>query len=166
MHSPQGRAGVSDMTLNHRLAERAVVQAPHGRRSHRWWREVGSTPRSTNSSRRPGHLSGWGSGVLRRVRGPASDPWLTRRWSFDIVYLQSISATDLNRELMTTGASDLHARCVPHDALPRPSHGDADDRGPGAVDGLRDRALVGGREACGPADSLMGYSAAVVRRHE
>ena len=48
---------------------------------------------------------------------------------------------------MTTGPGDLHARCVGCDALPQPSHGDADDRAPGAVDGPGDRAFVGRRQA-------------------
>jgi hypothetical protein len=48
---------------------------------------------------------------------------------------------------MTIGPGDLHARCVGCDALPQPSHGDADDRAPGAVDGPGNRALVGRRQA-------------------
>ena len=48
---------------------------------------------------------------------------------------------------MTTGPGELHARSVRCDALRQPSHGDADDRAPGAVDGPRDRALVGRRQA-------------------
>jgi hypothetical protein len=48
---------------------------------------------------------------------------------------------------MTTGPGELHARSVRCDALRQPSHGDADDRAPGAVGGLGDRALVGRRQA-------------------
>ena len=48
---------------------------------------------------------------------------------------------------MTTGPGELHAHCVGCDSVPQPSHRDADDRAPGAVDGLRDRALVGRRQA-------------------
>ena len=48
---------------------------------------------------------------------------------------------------MITGPGELHARCVRCDALPQPSHGDADDRAPGAFDGPGDRALVGRRQA-------------------
>ena len=61
--------------------------------------------------------------------------------------LQPISATDLNEALMTTGPGELHAHSVGCDALPQASQGDADDRAPGAVDGPRDRALVGRRQA-------------------
>jgi hypothetical protein len=45
----------------------AAVPAPHRRRPHRWWREVGSTPRSTSSSRRPGHLGAGPPALLRRM---------------------------------------------------------------------------------------------------
>ena len=62
-------------------------------------------------------------------------------------FLQPISATDLSGEFMTSGSGDLHARCVGCDALPQPSHGDAYDRSPGAVEGRGDRALVGRRQA-------------------
>ena len=49
---------------------------------------------------------------------------------------------------MTTGPGELHAHSVVGcDALPQASQGDADDRAPGAVDGLRDRALVGRRQS-------------------
>ena len=48
---------------------------------------------------------------------------------------------------MTTGPGELHAHSVGCDALLQASQGDADDRAPGAVDGLRDRALVGRRQA-------------------
>ena len=48
---------------------------------------------------------------------------------------------------MITGPGELHARCVRCDALPQPSHGDADDRAAGAVDGSGDRALVGRRQS-------------------
>ena len=48
---------------------------------------------------------------------------------------------------MITGPGELHARCVRCDALPQPSHGDADNRAAGAVDGTGDRALVGRRQA-------------------
>jgi hypothetical protein len=48
---------------------------------------------------------------------------------------------------MTTGPGDLSARCVRCDALPQPSHGDADGRALGVVDGSGDRALVGRRQA-------------------
>ena len=49
---------------------------------------------------------------------------------------------------MTTGPGELHAHSVVGcDALPQASQGDADDRTPGAVDGPRDRALVGRRQA-------------------
>jgi hypothetical protein len=76
-----------------------------------------------------------------------ADPWLTRRWSFGSFSLQPISATDLRWEFMNTGPGDLHARCVRCEARPQPSHGDADGRAPGAVDGPGDRALVGRRQA-------------------
>ena len=84
---------------------------------------------------------------MGRVCGPASDPWLTRRWSFGNFSLQPISAIDLGQEFMNTGPGDLHARCVRCEARPQPSHGDADGRAPGAVDGPGDRALVGRRQA-------------------
>jgi hypothetical protein len=48
---------------------------------------------------------------------------------------------------MITGSSGLHARCVRRRALSQPSHGDADDRAPAAVDGPGDRAPVERREA-------------------
>jgi len=48
---------------------------------------------------------------------------------------------------MTSGPGELHARSVRCDALRQPSHGDADGRAPGAVDGPGDRALVGRRQA-------------------
>ena len=48
---------------------------------------------------------------------------------------------------MTTGLGELHARSVRCDALRQPSHGDADDRAPGAFDGPGDRALVGRRQS-------------------
>ena len=48
---------------------------------------------------------------------------------------------------MTTGPGELHPRSVRCDALRQPSHGDADGRAPGAVDGPGDRALVGRRQA-------------------
>ena len=48
---------------------------------------------------------------------------------------------------MTTGLGDLHARCVPRDSLLQPLHGDGDDRGPGAVDGPGNGALVRRRQA-------------------
>jgi hypothetical protein len=44
---------------------------------------------------------------------------------------------------MTTGPGELHAHCVGC----KPSHGDADERAPSAVDGPGDRALVGRRQA-------------------
>ena len=47
---------------------------------------------------------------------------------------------------MTTGPGELHAHSVGCDGLPQPSHGDADDRAPGAFDGPGDRALVGRRQ--------------------
>lgn len=48
---------------------------------------------------------------------------------------------------MTTGPGDPRARCASCDALLQPSHEDADDRAPGAVEGPADRALVGRRQA-------------------
>jgi hypothetical protein len=48
---------------------------------------------------------------------------------------------------MTTGPAELHACSVRCDALRQLSHGDADDRAPGAFDGPGDRALVGRRQA-------------------
>ena len=64
---------------------------------------------------------------------------------------------------MTTGPGELHARSVRCDALRQPSHGDADGRAPGAVDGPGDRASVGGRQALWAselADGILGRSGA------
>jgi hypothetical protein len=49
--------------------------------------------------------------------------------------------------VMITGPGDLRARYERRDALPQPSHGDADDRASGAVNGPVDRALAGRRQA-------------------
>ena len=48
---------------------------------------------------------------------------------------------------MTVGLGELDARSVRCDAMSQPSHGDADERAAGAVDGPGDRALVGRRQA-------------------
>jgi hypothetical protein len=54
---------------------------------------------------------------------------------------------------MITGLGGPTARCVRRGALFRPSHGDADNRAPGAVDGPGDRAL-NGRRLASRADGL------------
>jgi hypothetical protein len=64
---------------------------------------------------------------------------------------------------MTTGPGDWHARGLRCDALAQPSHGDADNRAPGAVDGPSGRALVGRRQALRAselADGMLGRSGA------
>ncbi len=64
---------------------------------------------------------------------------------------------------MTTGPGDLHACCVPRDALLQLSYGDADDRALGVVDGSGDRAFVGRRQALRAselADGILGRSGA------
>ena len=64
---------------------------------------------------------------------------------------------------MITGPGGLHARCVGCGALPQPSHGDANDRAPGAVDGSGDRALGGRRHtprASGSAGQMLSSSGA------
>ena len=48
---------------------------------------------------------------------------------------------------MITGSGGLHARRVRRGALSRPSPGSDDDQAPDVVDGPRDRALVGRRQA-------------------
>ena len=64
---------------------------------------------------------------------------------------------------MLTYPDDLRALWIHCDALPQPSHGDADDRAAGAVDGPGDRALVGRRQALRAgelADGILGSSGA------
>ena len=66
---------------------------------------------------------------------------------------------------MTTVPGELHAHSVGCDALPQPSHGDADDRALGAVDGPGERALVGGRQALRAselANGIVGRSGAQI----
>ena len=48
---------------------------------------------------------------------------------------------------MTTGPGELHPRSVRCDALRQPSHGNADDRAPGAVVGSNECTLVGHSQA-------------------
>ena len=48
---------------------------------------------------------------------------------------------------MITGLAGLPARCVRRGALFQPSHEDADDRAPGAVDRPDDRSVIGRSQA-------------------
>lgn len=48
---------------------------------------------------------------------------------------------------MITGPGGGQARCVRCDALPPASHGDAEDRAAGAVDGAGDRDWLGRRRS-------------------
>jgi hypothetical protein len=73
-----------------------------------------------------------------------------------LAFLQPISAIDLNEEPMITGPGRPPAGCGGCNALPQPSHGDADDRAPGALDGADDRASVGRRQALRAGDLADG----------